>query len=61
MSIVKAFNEPEFDYWGNVKEEVEALVGAYINEHNMNQVEAYQSDLETLLVRSVSQLRDFFG
>lgn len=51
FSIIQAFNEEEFDYWGNVREEVEALVGSFINEHNMNQVEAFQSDLETLLVR----------
>lgn len=51
LSIVVAFNEPEFDYWGNVKAEVETVVGLYINEHNMNQVEAFEGDLETLLLR----------
>ena len=50
-SIIVAFNEPAFDYWANVKEEVEALVSTYINEHNMNKVEAFEGDLETLLLR----------
>ncbi|XP_018021121.1 uncharacterized protein LOC108677414 [Hyalella azteca] len=51
LSIVFAFNQEEFDYWANVEDEVRLLVGAYINEHNMNQVEAFQADLETLLLR----------
>lgn len=50
-SILAVFEEEEFDYWGIVKEQVEQVVGAYINEHNMHQVEVYQSDLETLLDR----------
>lgn len=50
-SIITAFEQEEFDYWGEVKEQVEELVGIYINEHNMHQVEVYQSDLETLMDR----------
>lgn len=50
-SIISAFEEEEFDYWGEVKDQVEELVGIYINEHNMHQVEVYQSDLETLMDR----------
>ena len=50
-SIVVAFNEPDFDYWGNVQAEVEAMVNTYINEHNMKQVAAFQGDMETLLLR----------
>jgi len=51
VSIIRAVNAPEFDYWGNVQEEVEAVVGNWINAHNMHQVEAYESDLETLMLR----------
>lgn len=50
-TILAVFEQEEFDYWGEVKEQVEELVGASINEHNMHQVEIYQADLETLLDR----------
>ena len=49
--IIAAFNEEEFDYWGNVKDQVTAFVGSYINEHNMHQVEVYQKDLQDLMQR----------
>jgi len=53
ISIIRAVNAPEFDYWGNVQAEVEALVGDWINAHNMHQIEAYERDLETLMLRYV--------
>lgn len=49
--IVDALTKEDFDYWEEVKEEVMALVGQYINEHNMNQVEVYQDDLVSLIDR----------
>ena len=52
--ILEALNEEDFDYWGEVKDEVMALVGQYINEHNMNQVKVYQKDLATLIDRSAA-------
>lgn len=52
--IVEALTQEDFDYWGEVKDEVMSLVGQYINEHNMNQVEVYQEDLVTLIDRSAS-------
>lgn len=50
-TILAALNQEEFDYWGQVKDEVIALVGDYINAHNMHQVEVYQKDLQTLMDR----------
>ncbi|KAK7061139.1 hypothetical protein SK128_026713 [Halocaridina rubra] len=50
-AILDALTQPEFDYWGEVKDEVMLLVGQYINEHNINQVEVYQEDLQTLMRR----------
>ncbi|XP_050711388.1 uncharacterized protein LOC126995666 [Eriocheir sinensis] len=49
--IIDTLTQEEFDYWGEVKDEVMLVVGQYINEHNMNQVEVYQEDLVTLLDR----------
>ena len=49
--IIDAFSKEEFDYWGNVKDQVVKMVGTYINEHNMHQLEVYQKDLEELLDR----------
>lgn len=51
MAILVALRTPEFDYWGEVKDEVIAMVGQYINQHNINQVEVYQEDLQTLMYR----------
>lgn len=50
--ILEALTTQDFDYWGEVKDEVMSLVGQYINEHNMNQVKVYQKDLATLIDRS---------
>nr|XP_045617056.1 uncharacterized protein LOC123769802 [Procambarus clarkii] len=50
-TIIDALTKEDFDYWGQVKDEVMALVGQYINEHNMHEVEVYQSDLVTLMDR----------
>lgn len=50
--IIDTLTKEEFDYWGEVKDEVMLVVGQYINEHNMNQVEVYQEDLVTLMDRS---------
>lgn len=49
--IIDTLTQEEFDYWGEVKDEVMLLVGQYINEHNMNQIEVYQDDLVTLMDR----------
>lgn len=49
--ILEALTQEDFDYWGEVKDEVMSLVGQYINEHNMNQVKVYQEDLVTLIDR----------
>ncbi|MPC22385.1 hypothetical protein E2C01_015399 [Portunus trituberculatus] len=49
--ILEALTTEDFDYWGEVKDEVMSLVGQYINEHNMNQVKVYQEDLATLIDR----------
>ncbi|KAG0712794.1 hypothetical protein GWK47_017676 [Chionoecetes opilio] len=49
--ILEALMKEDFDYWGEVKDEVMALVGQYINGHNMNQIEVYQEDLTTLVDR----------
>ncbi|XP_076056770.1 uncharacterized protein LOC143034512 [Oratosquilla oratoria] len=49
--ILDVFAKEDFDYWSEVKDEVEALVGDYINLHNMHQVEIYQEDLERLMKR----------
>lgn len=53
--IIDTLTQEEFDYWGEVKDEVMLVVGQYINEHNMNQVEVYQEDLITLLDRSAAK------
>ncbi|XP_042868160.1 uncharacterized protein LOC122250672 [Penaeus japonicus] len=50
-TILGALNQEDFDYWGQVKDEVTALVGDYINAHNIHQVEVYQQDLQTLMDR----------
>ncbi|XP_047494005.1 uncharacterized protein LOC125042417 [Penaeus chinensis] len=50
-TILAALNQEEFDYWGQVKDEVMGLVGDYINVHNMHQVEVYQQDLQMLMDR----------
>jgi len=50
-AIIKALNAPKFDYWGNVKADVELVVGSYINNHSISQVEHFQKDLQTLLLR----------
>ncbi|XP_037794772.1 LOW QUALITY PROTEIN: uncharacterized protein LOC119590084 [Penaeus monodon] len=50
-TILDALDQEAFDYWGQVKDEVTALVGDYINAHNMHQVEVYQQDLQTLMDR----------
>ncbi|XP_068223853.1 uncharacterized protein [Palaemon carinicauda] len=49
--ILKALNEPEFDYWGEVQDEVAQMVGDYINEHNIHEVEVYQNELQRLMDR----------
>ncbi|KAG0700191.1 hypothetical protein GWK47_025656 [Chionoecetes opilio] len=38
--------ERDFDYWGEVKDEVMALVGQYIKGHNMNQIGVYQEPFD---------------
>jgi len=50
-AIIKALRAPKFDYWANVKDDVKLVVGSYINNHSMNQVEHYSADLQTLLIR----------
>jgi len=50
-AIIKALNAPKFDYWGNVKADVELVVGSYINNHSISQVEHFQKDLQSLLLR----------
>ncbi|XP_066989498.1 uncharacterized protein [Macrobrachium rosenbergii] len=49
--ILKALDEPEFDYWGEVKDEVTKMVGDYINDHNIHEVEVYQKELQRLMDR----------
>lgn len=56
LAIIEALTQEEFDYWENVRDEVMTVVGHYINEHNMNQVEVYQDDLITLMDRSQTPL-----
>ncbi|TOF85678.1 hypothetical protein CGJ15_25780, partial [Vibrio parahaemolyticus] len=51
VTIIDALTQEDFDYWEEVKDDVTALVGQYINEHNMHQVEVYQNDLVTLMDR----------
>lgn len=51
LTIIEALTKEDFDYWGEVKDEVMALVGQYINDHNMNQIDHYSKDLTTLLDR----------
>lgn len=53
--IIDTLTKEDFDYWGEVKDEVMLVVGQYINEHNMNQIEVYQDDLVTLLDRSAAK------
>jgi len=49
-AIIAALKAPKFDYWGNVKMDVELLVGSYINNHSISQVEHFSHDLQTLLL-----------
>ncbi|XP_042216951.1 uncharacterized protein LOC121862700 [Homarus americanus] len=51
FTIIDALTKKDFDYWGEVKDDVAALVGQYINAHNMHQVEVYQTDLVSLMER----------
>jgi len=50
-AIVHALNQPKFDYWGNVEDDVKLVVGSYINNHSIHQVELFSKDLQTLLLR----------
>jgi len=52
-AIIAALNAPKFDYWGNVKMDVELLVGSYINNHSIVEVEHFSKDLQELLLRYV--------
>jgi len=50
-AIIAALKAPKFDYWGNVKMDVELLVGSYVNNHSISQVEHFSKDLQELLLR----------
>jgi len=53
-AIIAALKAPRFSYWENVKDDVKLVVGSYINNHSISQVEHYQDDLQTLLLRYVN-------
>jgi len=50
-AIIAALKAPKFDYWGNVKMDVELLVGSYINNHSISQVVHFSHDLQQLLLQ----------
>nr|XP_045608972.1 uncharacterized protein LOC123764824 [Procambarus clarkii] len=51
INILLPGPDDEVDYFEVIKEDVETVVGDYIDQHNMDQLEVYKSDLGVLLRR----------
>ncbi|XP_076056769.1 uncharacterized protein LOC143034511 [Oratosquilla oratoria] len=51
IDVLAPVVDTEVDYFELIKEDVKQVVGDYINDHNMQQLEIYKSDLAVLLNR----------
>jgi len=44
-------SEEDIHYFELIEEDVKVVVGEYINQHNMDQIEVYKDDLAVLMKR----------